>query len=711
MKVSEQLTNTLYNLAKRDLAKVKNERSMASRVGLIIQAMRGAIASADLYIWSGAPHFFTGKIYQPIEVNEFKGCIYDVLAAAKMEPSDFTQIEKIQRISFQAVMAKPLRLRKDIIVFENCVLMLGDMTPADEEKVVPYCQRKVKQVIQSHSPELAQITMCHFDYDPMADCPKWKRFLENVLDNLQARMVLQEFLGCIFMDRRTHKFESMLILIGNGSNGKGVVSETVRGIVGDDSMTSFGLDSILAGQESLHNIAKMNGKRANWCTEIQAIQAGRFSDKLKAVISGEPIECRQMYGMPFTATDIPLMIANCNSLPPMQDKSYGMQRRFIIIRFDKTIPVAQQDKQLLNKLVPEYSGIFNWILEGRARYIDQHFQFTRCKSIEEAVQNYLENANNVEEWCTAMTYKPMPSDVLEAEPYLLPAKVAYDEYCRWCIAENTSPFPFLQFGSLITKMGFQKSRGCGGIKYRVYGEKALSRLTRAKKNELSKQLIENGGIYKGQELVGGRVYDVGDESASKQWHISRPYLTLLRKGHYLDGIWKKEPRLISTDGSKPYKMDMIIYDHIKLGQRLEAYGVYDQSADRRSLSDRRKDQVRRAESFNAVMKKEGKPFRKLTGKGSHYPQDAIFVDLDWEYTPDAAEALVDFYLKMKSEEKKAQAVKIDSRGRMNGAKKAKLLAEAIADKIDGVTDAKEGVDPETGEIMEVDIDDADLKIQ
>lgn len=92
------------------------------------------------------------------------------------------------------------------------------------------------------------------------------------------------------------------------------------------------------------NIAFINGKRLNYCSEIQALEFGNDSDTLKSLISGEPTEARPIYGDNFTAYNIPLLMANANQMPYLKDWSYGMRRRICIIPFEVEIPKARQKK-------------------------------------------------------------------------------------------------------------------------------------------------------------------------------------------------------------------------------------------------------------------------------------------------------------------------------------------------------------------------------
>ncbi len=63
---------------------------------------------------------------------------------------------------------------------------------------------------------------------------------------------------------------------------------------------------------------------------------------------------------------------NCNELPKEVEHTNAFFRRFLIIKFDVTIPEANQDKNLSKNIIEtELSGVFNWILEGLDRLLIQ----------------------------------------------------------------------------------------------------------------------------------------------------------------------------------------------------------------------------------------------------------------------------------------------------------------------------------------------------
>ena len=64
-----------------------------------------------------------------------------------------------------------------------------------------------------------------------------------------------------------------------------------------------------------------------------------------------------------------MLMANANKLPMFKDRTKGMLRRIYVIPMTVEIPEIRQDKTLPQKLKDERSGILNWMLDGRDKYV------------------------------------------------------------------------------------------------------------------------------------------------------------------------------------------------------------------------------------------------------------------------------------------------------------------------------------------------------
>ena len=110
-------------------------------------------------------------------------------------------------------------------------------------------------------------------------------------------------------------------------------------------------------------------KLVNYASEI----SGKVNPTvLKQLASNEPVDARLPFGNPFTIKNYAKLIFNCNILPETEEYTNAFFRRFLIIKFDKIIEEKNQDKELANRIIKtELSGIFNWIIDGLKRLLNQ----------------------------------------------------------------------------------------------------------------------------------------------------------------------------------------------------------------------------------------------------------------------------------------------------------------------------------------------------
>ena len=266
-----------------------------------------------------------------------------------------------------------------------------------------------------------------FEYDPEAEAITFKKYLDEVLPDPDKQKVLAEFLGYIFIRPSVLKLEKMLILYGTGANGKSVLFEIVNALLGTENVTNISLQSLT--NENGYYRAKIANKLVNYASEIN----GKLeSDIFKQMASGEPVEARLPYGDPFTLYEYAKMIFNCNTLPQEVEHTDAFFRRFLIMEFDKTIPEDKQDKELPQKIIKnELSGVFNWILEGLERLLEQK-KFSKCAAIDNALVDYKKDSDSVKLFVEEFDYQTNP----DAHTSITEL---YNEYRPFCLEDGFRP--------------------------------------------------------------------------------------------------------------------------------------------------------------------------------------------------------------------------------------------------------------------------------
>lgn len=263
-----------------------------------------------------------------------------------------------------------------------------------------------------------------FAYDPDASAPMFEKYLVEVQPDEACRKVLSEFIGSVFIKtgNKLMKEEKALLLYGSGANGKSVFFSIVDALLGAENVTHHSLQDIT--NENGYYRAQLGNKLVNYSSEIN----GKLDSAIfKQIVSGEPVTARLPYGEPFVMTQFARLIFNCNELPKEVEHTAAYFRRFLIIPFDVTIPPEDQDKNLHNKIIDgELAGVFNWVLSGLARLLEQR-KFSDCDAAEKALEEYRHQSDSVRQFLESKGYE---SDTKQR----ITIPVLYVEYTEFCQA-------------------------------------------------------------------------------------------------------------------------------------------------------------------------------------------------------------------------------------------------------------------------------------
>jgi len=298
-----------------------------------------------------------------------------------------------------------------------------------------------------------------FEYNPEAKAPIFEAYLNKVLPDPERQRVLAEYLGFVFIKHGSNapKEEKALMLYGTGANGKSVFFEVVNALLGAENVSNYSLQSLT--NDNGYFRAKLANKLVNYASEINGnLEASLF----KQLVSGEPVEARLPYGQPFILKQYAKLIFNCNELPKDVEHTNAYFRRFLIIPFDVTIPEHEQDKNLHTKIIEkELSGVFNWVLEGLNRLLEQK-KFSECKAAQQALEQYKIESDSVQMFLSEHEYKVSATNEI-------PLKDIFSEYRNYCIESGFRACSLRTFADRLRNSGYQTERKGYGMA--VYAEK------------------------------------------------------------------------------------------------------------------------------------------------------------------------------------------------------------------------------------------------
>jgi putative DNA primase/helicase len=289
--------------------------------------------------------------------------------------------------------------------------------------------------------------IANVEYDPNADCPKWKQFVREILD-YKADIIkfVQTAVGWSLSGDTSE--QTMFILFGTGANGKSTFLNTIMFLLGDYAKSTL-TETFMKknGDNNTNDVARLRGTRFVTTTEVE--QGRRLSEPLiKKITGNDEMTARFLYGEFFSFTPTFKIFMASNHKPVIKGTDYGIWRRIKLIPFNSRIPEEKQDRFLEQKLREEASGILNWLLEGIANWKQEKLKAPKAVSF--ATDEYREEmdiiGNFISEKCTKE--KETTSSI----------KKLYKGYSDWCIENNEHPVSERFFSLRLKELGFQKGR-------------------------------------------------------------------------------------------------------------------------------------------------------------------------------------------------------------------------------------------------------------
>lgn len=289
-----------------------------------------------------------------------------------------------------------------------------------------------------------------FEYDPTAKISIFQDFMDRVLVDSAEQKILSEYCGYIFIRNSTLKLEKALILFGTGANGKSTFFEILYALLQSENISTFSLQSLT--NESGYQRAQIQNKLLNYASEIGVRMDSAI---FKQISSGEPVEARLPYGSPFIIEDYAKLIFNTNELPKEVENNPGYFRRFIILNFDQTIPENERDPKLAQKIISnELAGVFNWMLDGMKRLLEQN-GFTDSDKSQQTLNEFKKQSDSVAMMINELNYITGHSNSMSL-------KQSYEYYRKYCVESGFKPCAINRFSDRLRKLGFTVKRNKNG---------------------------------------------------------------------------------------------------------------------------------------------------------------------------------------------------------------------------------------------------------
>jgi len=191
-----------------------------------------------------------------------------------------------------------------------------------------------------------------YNYVPIDDCPVWDHLLDVItLGRNYMKIAIEEFIGYIASGCSYNVFNKLLILDGDGSNGKSTLIRIIQELIGSENTSSVGLTDI--STQRFAGFSLVN-KLVNFCSE-EPKDAFSNTGAIKKITGGDSFMVEEKHKGAFQYSNIAKLIISYNKMPFFPDGSSGMRRRIILIpceqNFEKNpqLKLINPEKQILTK--------------------------------------------------------------------------------------------------------------------------------------------------------------------------------------------------------------------------------------------------------------------------------------------------------------------------------------------------------------------------
>jgi putative DNA primase/helicase len=145
-------------------------------------------------------------------------------------------------------------------------------------------------------------------------------------------------------------------------------------------------------------LATLAGCQVNLSDEISSSKA-IATDRFKATVTGDPVQAKAIYKVPFTFTPRALHVFSANHLPSFSGGvDNGIVRRIVVVPFNRSIPEAERIPDLAAKLIEHEGDILVSLALQAAADVVARGAYTIPLRCEAATAQWFKDVDPVAEW-------------------------------------------------------------------------------------------------------------------------------------------------------------------------------------------------------------------------------------------------------------------------------------------------------------------------
>lgn len=292
--------------------------------------------------------------------------------------------------------------------------------------------------------------MAGAEYHQGSEAPTWEAFLERVLPSEDLREFVHRASG--YSATGDTSEQCILINHGVGANGKSTFQETLAAALGDYA-TRTPTDMLMAKRFNgvPNDVARLKGARFVAASETEE---GRRLDeaRIKDLTGQDTVSARYMRGEWFDFKPTHKLWLSTNHKPEIRGTDNAIWRRIRLISWGVTIPPAEQDRKLPEKLRDELEGILAWAVAGCLQW--QREGLRAPEEVRRATGEYRAEMDVLAAF--------LREECVTVEGESTAATALYEAYKEWCGETGERPEKQRKFGERLKERGYEKQRITSG---------------------------------------------------------------------------------------------------------------------------------------------------------------------------------------------------------------------------------------------------------
>lgn len=289
--------------------------------------------------------------------------------------------------------------------------------------------------------------------DPEMPIPRFRQFIADTFgEHSDIAAFVQRLAG--YSTSGDTRFHILPFLNGPGGNGKSVILDIFRILLGDYAATAPNTFLMAGQQQHETEVARLQGLRLVIVSEVN--QDARFDEaKMKLTTGGDALTARFMRQDHFTFEPTHHLWLMGNHLPAVKAGGDSFWRRLRLIPFTRSVPAERKIEGLAKILADEEGpGILAWMVAGAVDVFSGGLR--EPASVMAFTETYAEEEDSLARFMGDCCHLGGGTHVVINTSKL---RGAYDDWCR---AEGETPLKPQVFGrELRTRFGIEQIRSNG----------------------------------------------------------------------------------------------------------------------------------------------------------------------------------------------------------------------------------------------------------